>query len=165
MGVITIGGDWSGDGGVPNETSGRRGPFGRAGPCQAISSELTWLRFGGVGDFPCQVRILPLARAVQTRAHSPARPALTPSASPLTAGFGAGAVPPSSHSPIIYGHSLSGWWSRLVCGSDESKSTSRGASSGPLNVCRKAMSWLTSSSVSISGSSSECPAGASGAVL
>src|SRR4051812_42917532 len=69
-----------------NETSGHTA----ACPRYAVSSDLTRLWFGGVGGFPCQVRIPRLARAVRTRAHSPARPELSPSATLMSDRAGAG---------------------------------------------------------------------------
>src|SRR3712207_1800990 len=55
---------------------------------------VTRLRFSGVGGFPCHVRGPRLALAVRRRAHSPARPARAPAASPRTARARAGAAPP-----------------------------------------------------------------------
>ena len=47
-----------------------------------------------LGAGPGQVRVPRLARAVPTRAHSPARPELTPPAPPLSGRSGAGAAKP-----------------------------------------------------------------------
>src|SRR5262245_6083022 len=69
-------------------TSGRRA----ACPRQAVSRELTRLRCGGVGGLLCQGRVARLARAVPTRAHSPTRPELAPSAPPKSDQAGVGAV-------------------------------------------------------------------------
>src|ERR671920_2239892 len=69
-----------------------RDQFSAVWPCphHAVSSELTRLRLVGAGDFPCQVRVPQLALAVQTRAHSPARPELSPSAPRTSDRAGAG---------------------------------------------------------------------------
>src|SRR5215210_6257164 len=59
-------------------------------PVHAVSSDLTRLRLDGAGGFPGQERVPRLARAVPTRAHTPARPALTPPALQRSDRTGAG---------------------------------------------------------------------------
>src|SRR5258708_24173840 len=73
---------------VTDETSGRVAGC----PFPAVSSELTRLRFGGPGGRPCQLRVPRLTPALLTTAHNPARPQLSPAASPLNAGSGAGSA-------------------------------------------------------------------------
>src|SRR5258708_4516489 len=73
---------------VTDETSGRVA----ACPFPAVSSELTRLRFAGPASFPCQLRVPRLALAVLSRAHSLARPQLSPAASQLNAGYWAGSA-------------------------------------------------------------------------